>query len=190
MTFTFGYNAANQILTRQATNDGYTAHPGSLSYGYATNGLNQYTGVTGPTQAYDPTMGAALSYDPAGRLQSSAANGVTTNFLYDGDALVGEYAANGAIVGRYVTGPGVDEALVWYQGAGTSARSWLGTDNQGSVIVATDQGGNAQATYAYGPYGEPITASGAPAWGRPALPLHRPDRNPRGETLFLQGEGL
>jgi RHS repeat-associated protein len=65
----------------------------------------------------------------------------------------------------HVPGPGVDEPVLWYQGAGTSTRSWLTADNQGSVIGYADQSGNSGATYTYGPYGEPITSSGASAWG-------------------------
>ncbi len=33
------------------------------------------------------------------------------------------------------------------------------------MIGYADQSGNSGATYTYGPYGEPITSSGAPAWG-------------------------
>jgi RHS repeat-associated protein len=166
VTYTFGYNAANQIVTRQVSNDAYTAHPGALSYVYATNGLNQYGTVTGVAAPAAGNLGAAMTYDPLGRLQSSTANGTTTNFLYDGDALVGEYNPSGGIVARYATaGPGADEPLVWYQGGGTATRSWLGADNLGSIVLRSDSGGNSQATYAYGPYGEPITSAGAPAWG-------------------------
>jgi len=44
--------------------------------------------------------------------------GATTSLLYSGDALVGEYTSSGAIVSRYVMGPGVDEPLVWYRARG------------------------------------------------------------------------
>jgi RHS repeat-associated protein len=166
VTFTFGYNAANLIVTRAVTNDAYTAHPSALSYLYATNGLNQYGTVTGVAAPAAGSLGATLTYDPLGRLQSSTANGTTTNFLYDGDALVGEYSPSGGIVARYATaGPGADEPLVWYQGGGTATRSWLGADDLGSIVLRSDSAGNSQATYAYGPYGEPITSTGAPAWG-------------------------
>ena len=78
---------------------------------------------------------------------------------------MGEYDASGNILARYVPGPGIDEPVVWYQGAGTATRSWLAADHQGSIIAYADQTGNAGATYTYGPYGEPITAAGGPAWG-------------------------
>ncbi len=72
---------------------------------------------------------------------------------------------NGSILNRYVMGPGVDEPLTWYSGAGTSSRAWYAADNAGSVIATADQSGNSTATYDYGPYGEPITSAGVPAWG-------------------------
>ncbi len=165
VTYTLGYNAANQVLTKQVSNGAYVAHPASLTAGYVANGLNQYTSVTGVTASYTPANSAALSYDPAGRLQTETTAGATTSLLYSGDALVGEYTSSGAIVSRYVMGPGVDEPLVWYQGAGTSTRRWLTADNQGSVIGYADGSGNSGATYTYGPYGEPIVSGGASAWG-------------------------
>ena len=164
VTFTLGYNAANQIVTRQVSNDTYIAHPGPITAGYVANGLNQYTSVTGVT-APTTAVGAALSYDATGALQTVTAAGATTGFLYDGSTLVGEYDSSGNILARYVPGPGIDEPVVWYQGSGTASRSWLAADQQGSIIAQADQNGNAGATYAYGPYGEPITAAGAPAWG-------------------------
>jgi len=165
VTYTLGYNAASQIVSKQVSNSAYVAHPGSITAGYAANGLNQYTSATGITASYVPANSAALSYDPAGRLQTETTAGATTSLLYSGDALVGEYDSSGNIIARYAMGPGVDEPLVWYQGAGTTTRNWLTADNQGSVIGYADQGGNAGATYTYGPYGEPIASGGASAWG-------------------------
>jgi hypothetical protein len=39
----------------------------------------------------------------------------TTQFLYAGHDLVGEYSWT-TLVDRYVPGPGTDEPLVWYPG--------------------------------------------------------------------------
>ena len=58
-----------------------------------------------------------LSYDPAGRLSTVVSGGAMTRFLYDGDALVGEYDATGALLQRYIHGPGADEPLTWYEGS-------------------------------------------------------------------------
>jgi RHS repeat-associated protein len=98
-----------------------------------------------------------LAYDPLGRLRATTAGGTTTEFLYDGDALVGEYVG-GALARRYAHGAGVDEPLVWWEGAGTTDRRWLIADHQGSIIASTDAAGTT-TRHAYGPYGEPD------AWG-------------------------
>ena len=100
-----------------------------------------------------------LTYDPIGLLQTSASASATTTFLYAGEALVGEYDSSGNILRRYVPGPGTDEPLVWYEGAGTSDRRWLHADTQGSVIGYSDSSGNSGATYPYDPYGLPDTWS-------------------------------
>jgi hypothetical protein len=52
-------------------------------------------------------------------------SGATTRFLYDGANLIGEYNAAGALLRRYVQGPGLDAPLVRYDGTGTSNRRWL-----------------------------------------------------------------
>jgi hypothetical protein len=44
---------------------------------------------------------------------------------------------------RFVFGSGMDEALVWYEGSGTSDRRWLAADERGSVIAVTNQSGAA-----------------------------------------------
>jgi RHS repeat-associated protein len=165
VTYTLGYNAANQIVTRQVSNSAYVANPGAITAGYTANGLNQYTSVTGITASYVAANQATLTYDPAGALQTETTAGATTTLLYDGANLVGEYSSSGTILDRYVQGPGVDEPVLWRQGSGTSTRSWLTDDNQGSIIGYADQSDNSGATYTYGPYGEPITSSGASAWG-------------------------
>ncbi|MEO8925711.1 MAG: hypothetical protein ABI306_00990, partial [Caulobacteraceae bacterium] len=163
--YTFTYNGAGQILTRAVTNDAYTAHPGTIASSYGANGLNQITGASGVTGTYDASNSAALSYDPLGRVQSSTAGGATTTFLWDGEALAGEYDPSGNILRRYASGPGVDEPVVWYEGPRRTDRRWLAADNAGSVIAYADQNGVSGATYAYGPYGEPLNADGSPAWG-------------------------
>lgn len=98
---------------------------GGRSFGYdIENRLLAVAGASAPL---------ALSYDPLGRLSQTVSNSTTTQFLYDADRLSGEYAG-GAVIRRYVHGPGADEPLVWYDVAGASStRHWLQMDHQGSV---------------------------------------------------------
>lgn len=97
---------------------------------------------------------ATLSYDPAGRLtQIAGAN--TTRFLYDGVDLIAEYDANGSLLRRYVHGPGADEPLVWYEGAGATDRRWFAADQLGSVIAVVNDAGAATTIQTYDEYGVP-----------------------------------
>ncbi len=157
VTYTFGYSASSQTLTRSLTNDAYTAHPAAAAAAasYVANGLNQYASVSGTNFTHDargdltsdgtraftyslddqlltgsaPTA-TTLAYDPLGRLQTQTTRGAATAFLYDGSDVVGEYDGAGNILRRYVLGPGVDEPVVWYEGAGTATRRWLAADHQ------------------------------------------------------------
>ena len=76
---------------------------------------------------------ATLAYDPVGRLWQVSGGSGTTRFVYDGDRLIAEYNGAGSLLRRYVHGPGVDEPLVWYEGAGVGAgsRRYLHADRSG-----------------------------------------------------------
>ena len=109
------------------------------------------------------TSGAVmtLAYDPSGRMRQTTDSSENKEYLYDGDILIAEYnASSGALLRRYVPGQGVDETLVWYEGADLSVKQWLHTDQQGSMIATTDGLGTA-TPYKYGPYGEPSAWGGA-----------------------------
>jgi RHS repeat-associated protein len=172
-TLGFFYTPASQISQRTASNDLYNWSPANLTRTYTPNGRNQYTAISGATITHDArgnltsdgsrsftydlenrllsvsgSASLSLAYDPLGRLRSTTAGGTTTEFLYDGDALVGEYVGR-ALARRYAHGAGVDEPLVWYEG-----RRWLVSDHQGTIIAHTDAAGTT-SRYAYGPYGEP-----------------------------------
>jgi RHS repeat-associated protein len=70
--------------------------------------------------------------------------------------------SSGTTLRRYVPGQGVDETLVWYEGSGLSTPAWLHTDQQGSVVAASDSSGVSATTYAYGPFGEGGISGGPP----------------------------
>lgn len=186
ITFDFVYNPASQIKSRTHNNDLYisTAHY-NIDRGYTTNGLNQYTSTnTGASFGYDANgnltsdgntsftydvenrlVGASgwktatLVYDPNGRLFETAGNSAatTTRFLYDGDALVAEYNASGTLLHRYVHGGGVDDPIVWYDGAtvGSSTRRHLQANWQGSVIAIQNSSGGMVQANGYDAYGIP-----------------------------------
>jgi RHS repeat-associated protein len=149
---TYANNGLNQVTAAASTAFGYDARgnltaSGGTSYGY--DGLNQLTSVTGG-------WNATLSWDTAGRLdQVSAPGSSATRFLYDGSALIGEYSTSGALLRRYVHGPGTDEPLVWYEGTATTDRRFLQADERGSVIAVSDGAGGSLAVNRYDEYGIP-----------------------------------
>jgi len=178
VSFGFNYNNASQITQRTLSNDSYSYFSLPQSKGYVPDGLNRYASVGGTTYNYDrrgnltsdgsrsftydienrllSVSGSSslnVTYDPLGRLLTTGSGGGATRYLYDGDKLVAEYNG-GTLVRRYVHGAGMDEPLVWYEGAAVTDRRWLHTDHQGSVIATSNGTGNG-TLYAYGAYGEP-----------------------------------
>ncbi len=185
LTIGFAYNPASQVVTRAQSNDLYEQTVAASNRSYAVNGLNQYTQIGGDGAAtlshdangnltsdgstayvYDAenrlvrasgATNATLAYDPLGRLWQVSGGAGTTRFVYDGDRLVAEYNGAGSLLRRYVHGPGVDEPVVWYEGAGVGAgsRRYLHTDHQGSVVAIADAAGTVLGVNRYDPYGVP-----------------------------------
>jgi RHS repeat-associated protein len=181
----FAYNPASQIVQRSQSNNAYEYPVTSSTRTYAVNGLNQYTQVGGTSHTWDAngnltsdgasTFGydtenrlvsasgaknASLAYDPLGRLYQVTSGANTTRFVYDGDRLIAEYSGSGTLLRRYVHGPGVDEPLIWYEGAAVSSatRRYLHANHQGSVVAVTGAAGNTLQANTYDPYG--VTNSG------------------------------
>ena len=180
ISYAFEYSPVGQVISRSQSNDAYawTGHT-NLAFNYAVNGLNQYTAAGADGFAYDGNgnltakgpltftydienrlvtgccvKSMALAYDPLGRLRvtEGAGGAAHTEYLYDGNALVAEYAGPGTSAARrYVHGPGVDEPVAWYEGA---QLRHLHADPQGS-IVAIANGGQRASINAYDAYGVP-----------------------------------
>ncbi|MEY2759346.1 MAG: hypothetical protein RIR33_3124 [Pseudomonadota bacterium] len=153
------YNPAGQIVSKTLNNAGYNfTLPTAYTDTYTDNGLNQYTSAGGVNPTYADSRGnmtndgtktyaydfsnrmtsagsASLRYDPASRLHAITNASVTTRFIYDGADIIAEYNTSGAVIRRYVHGPGVDEPLVWYEGSSTTDRRHLYADERGSIIT-------------------------------------------------------
>ena len=183
LTNSFVYNAASQVTQFTQSNDTYRYQGEENKTGsYIPNGLNQYTHINGQPIGYDTngnlindgstiytydmenrlvaTSGANTSsfqYDPLGRLHQSTINGVVTQFLYDGDALVGEYNSAGTLTRRYLHGDQVDEPWVQYTTNSTAAgyRSYLHADHQGSIIAHSNGSGAGIQKLSYDSFGIP-----------------------------------
>jgi RHS repeat-associated protein len=86
-------------------------------------------------------------------------NANTTRFLYDGDALVAEYAASGAMLRRHAHWPGADIPLTTYEGSGFATVRQLFADRQGSIAAIADETGVRMAVNSYDEYGIPGTGN-------------------------------
>ncbi len=190
------YNPASQIVSRSRDNGAY-AFSGSvnLSRPYSVNGLNQYVSAGIASFAYDAngnlisdgatsylydnenrvvgasgSRSAQMVYDPLGRLFSTNGPAGLTRFLYDGDDLVAEYDATGAMTARYMHGPGSDDPILWDIGnrMDCSGTRFLHADHQGSVVAVADCNGNRVAVNSYDDYGIPsgFANGSAPNTGR------------------------
>jgi len=163
----FAYDAANEVTT--ATTPG-----GTVAYGYDVAGNL----LTDGTRTY--------SYDALNRLVALAGAGTTEGYGYNGDGVLVTQTVNGvptaytqdlaagqSQVLQTATGTGTPAVTDYLYGlerlasvpSGGSARTWYGTDLQGSVRYTTDDGANinsgTQPTY-YDPYGVPETGARPP----------------------------
>jgi len=184
VTTGFTHNPASQIVSRTRDNDDYRFTGfANVNRGYAVNGLNQLTGAGGATLSHDAngnltsdgttgysydvenrlvstSTGATLTYDPLGRLwQTYSPTTGTTQFLYDGNALVAEYDGSGNMLRRYVHGAGMDNPLVEYAGASTASPRYLFADERGSVVAVTDADGSRIGLNSYDEYGVPASGN-------------------------------
>ncbi|MFA5952933.1 MAG: RHS repeat-associated core domain-containing protein, partial [Hyphomicrobium sp.] len=176
-------NAAYETLSPGSIQRTYRPAAGSSATG--GNGLNQYgridpapstfsydtngnlTQDADPlrvwTYAYDSERrltaanDTTFAYDAVGRLAEVRTGSASRRFLYDGVDRIGEYdATSGALLGRIVHGPAVDEPLVVYEGA---ARTWLYGDERGSVVAHAGDSGAVGQINTYGVFGEPGPAN-------------------------------
>jgi RHS repeat-associated protein len=187
VTLNFSVNAAGQIVGRErlGSNSAYTYAPatGSTLTDYSRNGLNQMTTQNAASLTYDgrgnttsngaltfgydftnrltSSGGNTLSYDPLGRLYQTVIASVTTRFLYDGSEIIAEYDGSGtpALQRRYVRGPGLDDAIVWFEGSGAADPRWLLPDERGSVIALANASAGMININTYDEYGSPAAGN-------------------------------
>jgi RHS repeat-associated protein len=107
---------------------------------------------------------ASYLYDPLGRRQAKVVNGVTTSFLSDGDEEVAEYTGAGALLRRYIPGPGTDQPIAMVTPAGAAhTRSYFHVNRQGSTVAMSNGSGvMAEGPYTYDAYGQGATSAGVP----------------------------
>ena len=178
LTTAYTYNQAGQIKFKASSNSTYEWSTGvSVTRGYSTNALNQYTASGAVGMGYDArgnltssgttpysytgrnlmfnAGGNTLYYDSLGRLDIDYS--ANNNLLYAGAQLLRVNAANsGTLAERYVYGLG-EAPIVSYDASNT--RRWLYTDERGSVIALADDGGNVQSINRYDEFGIPASGN-------------------------------
>lgn len=143
---TFGYDARGNL---NASSNGST----NWTYGYSKLGE-----LTSAAKSGTSPISASLAYDGGSRLIEYNP-GTATRMYYAGANLIAETNTSGSILRRYVPGPGTDEPVVWYEGAGAADRRWLQADERGSVIAVSDAAGDVLRNNTYDPHGVPASTN-------------------------------
>jgi RHS repeat-associated protein len=105
------------------------------------------------------TPTAVLLYDLPGRLWQVTKAAAVIRFDYAGSALLMETDGAGAVLRRYVHGPGSDAPLIWYEGAGLTDRRFLHADERGSITAISNGSGTVTSINAYDEYGIPAASN-------------------------------
>jgi RHS repeat-associated protein len=140
----FTYDAKGNLTYDELTH----SEPNSFCYSSENLLIGSGTSCAAPS--------VTLAYDPAMRL-SSITGTATTRFAYDGLNMIAEYGSSNALQRRYVFAPGLDQPIVWYEGAtiDNSTRRFMSADERGSIISVTDSNGGLIGVNAYDEYGIP-----------------------------------
>jgi RHS repeat-associated protein len=155
----YAVNSLNQYSSASSS-------AGTVNYSYDNNGNLNGDGTN--SYAYDPENRLKwvvqpggtrhIRYDGRGRMLRRFGMGLgTTESVYDGDALIAEYNGGTTVRRRFIHGPGVDDPLVWYEGASTAAsnRRFLHADERGSIVAITDNAGGTIGINSYDDWGIP-----------------------------------
>jgi RHS repeat-associated protein len=121
---------ANGNLTNDGTNT------------YTWDARNRLTAISGG-------LSASFVYDGLGRRISKTVNGVTTQFLYDGNDIIAEFGSTGTVT--YLRGLNIDEPFVRISSA---SAEYYHQDALGSTLALTNQTGAVQASYQYEAFGK------------------------------------
>jgi RHS repeat-associated protein len=104
--------------------------------------------------------GAQLAYDSVGRLSAVDKGAQSGSFDYVGDQMITERSwPSYGVTRRYVYGPGEDEPVIWYEGAGTTDKRFLHADERGSIVAVSNSTGASIATNKYDEYGIPASTN-------------------------------
>jgi len=126
-----------------------------IKNGYGTAGSD--CGWVDYVQSPMPSDWNSISYvyDPGGRRIEKKYDGqAVMKYVYDGDHIIAEYDATGALVHKYIYGPGVDQPICMIDVSDANATYYYHFDGLGSVIALTDSTGAVANLYEYSIFGE------------------------------------
>jgi RHS repeat-associated protein len=159
LSSTYTYNSANRLIADASFDYTYDANGNlirkseratnrSTTYNY--NSENQLTRIDFPDATF-----ASYRYDSLGRRIEKNVNGQTTQYIYDRENILFEYAGD-TLIARYTHGPGIDEVISVQRG-GTSA--FFLTDALGSITRLIDST-SIKSSVVYDSFGRIITQTG------------------------------
>jgi|GEM_PF-2353245 len=179
LDYAYGYNDAGQINNKISKGIAKTWLPDSTkTVSFSPNNLNQYNTIGGSTVGYDSNgnldnfddyifthnqqnqlTGIEMSsighnvtmlYDGLGRRQSKSGPLGFTQYLYDGDHIIAEYDATGAVIGTFIYGASIDQPLALKRGGDTY---FYHLDERNSVVALSESTGKLIEQYTYDPFG-------------------------------------
>ena len=100
----------------------------------------------------------SFKYDPVGNRIYKASSSGTSIFAYDGDDLIEETNATGAVVARYTHSTDNDEPLAELRSAATS---YYHADGLGSITSLSNAAGALAQTYTFDSFGKLTASSGS-----------------------------
>ena len=184
VNYAFSYNKVHQEIGLSVSNKKYVWTPSvSKSEVYSTaNNLNQYPAVGAIDYSYSDNgnlTGGPFSatfdaldrmtqvivdettndyiYDPFSRQARKTSNTVETNYLYDGQQMIGEYNDDNELVNRYIVGNRIDSIFIKIESV---TKSYLHHDRLGSAIARSNGSGSLLNRYKYGTFGETPSLTG------------------------------
>lgn len=99
-----------------------------------------------------------FKYDPFGRRIYKSSSSGTSVYAYDGQNLIEETNASGAVVARYSQGVNIDEPLAMLRSGTTS---YYQADGLGSLTSLSNTSGALANTYTYDSFGNLVASSGS-----------------------------
>jgi len=141
-------------VTFDSNGNTLTSVTGSNTTSYTWDFENRMTSVTLPGSGGT----VSFKYDPFGRRIYKSSSSGTSVYAYDGDNLVEETNATGAVVARYSQTQNIDEPLALLR---SGATSYYHADGLGSVTSLSSAAGSIANTYTYDSFGKLTSSTGS-----------------------------